>query len=245
IPSLSTSAVPLSQVIDDIEGEWTDPFIWRWDRRRAITVQCSVPDGVTAPQLRAAVLADFEALDLPPGYTLEWHGEYNSSLESQQALRPGLAPAIVIMAFIIVVLFNSFKTPAIIFLVIPFVVIGITFGLLVTRAPFGFIALLGAMSLSGMMIKNAVVLLDQVNINLKEGMSPYQAVVEAAVSRLRPVVNAAATTVFGMAPLLQDVFWISLAVAIMFGLAFGTLLTMVLVPVLYAMFYKVPAEERS
>ena len=149
------------------------------------------------------------------------------------------------MAFIIVVLFNSFKTPAIIFLVIPFVVIGITFGLLVTRAPFGFIALLGAMSLSGMMIKNAVVLLDQVNINLKEGMSPYQAVVEAAVSRLRPVVNAAATTVFGMAPLLQDVFWVSLAVAIMFGLAFGTLLTMVLVPVLYAMFYKVPAEERS
>jgi len=245
IPSLSTNAVPLSQVIDGIDGEWIDPFIWRWDRRRAITVQCSVAEGATAPQLREAVLADFEALELPPGYTLEWHGEYNSSQESQQALKPGLAPAIVIMAFIIVVLFNSFKTPAIIFLVIPFVVIGITFGLLVTRAPFGFIALLGAMSLSGMMIKNAVVLLDQVNINLKEGMPPYQAVVEAAVSRLRPVVNAAATTVFGMAPLLQDVFWISLAVAIMFGLAFGTLLTMVLVPVLYAMFYKVPAEETT
>ena len=94
-----------------------------------------------------------------------------------------------------------------------------------------------------MMIKNAVVLLDQVNINLGDGMSPYQAVVEAAVSRLRPVVNAAATTVFGMAPLLQDVFWVSLAVAIMFGLAFGTILTMILVPVLYALFYKVPAED--
>jgi multidrug efflux pump subunit AcrB len=90
-----------------------------------------------------------------------------------------------------------------------------------------------------------VVLLDQVNLNLKEGMTPYQAVVEAAVSRLRPVVNAAATTVFGMAPLLQDVFWISMAVAIMFGLAFGTILTMVLVPVLYALFYKVPADETT
>ena len=245
IPSLSTESVPVSQVIDGIEGKWIDPLIWRWDRRRAITVQCSVADGFTAPTLRSAVLKDFEAIELPPGYTLEWKGEFDSSLQSQEALAPGIAPAIVIMALIIVVLFNSFRMPLIIFMVIPFVVIGITFGLLVTQVPFGFIALLGAMSLSGMMIKNAVVLLDQVNLNLEEGMTPYQAVVEAAVSRLRPVVNAAATTVFGMAPLLQDVFWISLAVAIMFGLAFGTLLTMVLVPVLYALFYKVPAEKKG
>ena len=245
IPSLSTESVPVSQVIDGIEGKWIDPLIWRWDRRRAITVQCSVADGFTAPTLRSAVLKDFEAIELPPGYTLEWKGEFDSSLQSQEALAPGIAPAIVIMALIIVVLFNSFRMPLIIFMVIPFVVIGITFGLLVTQVPFGFIALLGAMSLSGMMIKNAVVLLDQVNLNLEEGMTPYQAVVEAAVSRLRPVVNAAATTVFGMTPLLQDVFWISLAVAIMFGLAFGTLLTMVLVPVLYALFYKVPAEKKG
>jgi multidrug efflux pump subunit AcrB len=243
MPSLSTESVPVSQVIDGVAGRWVDPLIWRWDRRRAITVQCSVADGFTAPTLRSAVLKDFEAIELPPGYTLAWKGEYDSALQSQQALAPGIAPGVVIMAFIIVVLFNSFRMPLIIFLVIPFVFIGITVGLLVTQAPFGFIALLGAMSLSGMMIKNAVVLLDQLNLNLEEGMPPYQAVVEAAVSRLRPVVNAAATTVFGMAPLLQDVFWVSLAVAIMFGLAFGTLLTMVLVPVLYALFYKVPAAQ--
>ena len=245
IPSLSTESVPVSQVVDGVQGKWVDPLIWRWDRRRAITVQCSVADGFTAPALRSAVLKDFQAIELPPGYTLSWKGEFDSSKQSQEALAPGLAPAVVIMALIIVVLFNSFRMPLIIFLVIPFVVIGITLGLLVTQVPFGFIALLGAMSLSGMMIKNAVVLLDQVNLNLKEGMTPYQAVVEAAVSRLRPVVNAAATTVFGMAPLLQDVFWVSLAVAIMFGLAFGTLLTMVLVPVLYALFYKVPAKEAA
>jgi multidrug efflux pump subunit AcrB len=101
------------------------------------------------------------------------------------------------------------------------------------------------MSLSGMMIKNSVVLLDQVNINLSEGMDGYTAVVEAAVSRLRPVVNAAATTVLGMAPLLQDVFWVSLAVTIMFGLAFGTLLTMILVPVLYALLYRLRSPDEA
>jgi multidrug efflux pump subunit AcrB len=241
IPTMSTETVPLSQVTDGINIEWEEQLIWRWDRRRAITVQCST-HGVGAPELRAAVLADFEAIELPPGYTLEWDGEYNSSKESQEALAPGIVPAVVIMTFIIVVLFNAFRPPLIIFAVIPFVFIGITIGLMTTQVPFGFIALLGAMSLSGMMIKNAVVLLDQVNLNLADGMSPYTAVMEAAVSRLRPVVNAAATTVFGMAPLLQDVFWISMAVTIMFGLAFGTILTMVLVPVLYALFYKLPKE---
>jgi len=103
-------------------------------------------------------------------------------------------------------------------------------------------AVLGAMSLSGMMIKNAIVLLDQINVNLEDGMSAYKSVVEAAVSRLSPVVNAAATTVLGLAPLLQDGFWISMAVTIMFGLTFGTILTMVAVPVLYALFYKVSVE---
>ena len=245
VPSLSTSSVPVSQVIDAIGIEWEEQLIWRWDRRRAITVQASPAAGVTATALRDSVLADFEAIELPPGYTMEWDGEYDSSKESQEALIPGIVPTVVIMTFIIVVLFNAFRPPIIIFAVIPFVAIGITFGLLVTQVPFGFIALLGAMSLSGMMIKNSVVLLDQVNINISEGMDSYTAVVEAAVSRLRPVINAAATTVLGMAPLLQDVFWVSMAVTIMFGLAFGTILTMVLVPVLYAMLYRLQPPDKA
>ena len=243
IPAFSKDTVPLSQITDDIVFEWEDPIIWRWDRRRAITVQCS-PNVVTTPTLRASIVEAFENIELPPGYKLEWDGEYDSSKESQQALIPGIVPAVVIMLFIIVTLFNAYRPPLIIVLTIPFVVIGITLGLIITRVPFGFIALLGAMSLSGMMIKNAVVLLDQVNLNLAEGMSPYQAVVEAAVSRLRPVVNAAATTVFGMAPLLQDVFWVSLAVTIMFGLAFGTILTMIVVPVLYATLFRIPSMNK-
>ncbi len=241
VPGGSTETVPLSQVAPDIEIEWEDPIIWRWDRRRAITVQCS-PNGVSASVLRNSILADFETIELPPGYTLEWDGEYDTQRESISGLIPGLIPGLTIMVLITVLLFNAFRPPLIIFLVIPFVIIGITVGLLGTGTPFGFMALLGAMSLSGMMIKNAVVLLDQINLDQAEGKSPYQAVIDSAISRLRPVVNAAATTIFGMVPLLQDVFWVSMAITIMFGLACGTVLTMVVVPVLYATFFRIKSE---
>ena len=117
--------------------------------------------------------------------------------------------------------------------------------LLGTGTPFGFVALLGAMSLVGMMIKNAIVLLDEINLNLAEGKSPYEAVTDAGVSRLRQVVLAAATTILGVAPLLQDVFWIGMAITIMAGLTFGTVLTMIMVPVLYSIFYRVSAPVRG
>jgi multidrug efflux pump subunit AcrB len=238
IPALSTESVPLATVTRGIDLFWEDATVHRWDRRRAITVQAS-PAGVTFPQLYESVVGEFDAIELPPGYTLEWDGEYQSTADSQAALVPGMIPTVLIMTLIIVVLFNGFRAPIIIFTVIPFAVIGISLGLLVTGAPFGFMALLGAMSLSGMMIKNSVVLLDQVNLNLAGGMRPYESVVEAAVSRLRPVVNAAATTIFGMAPLLQDVFWYSMAITIMAGLLVGTMLTMVMVPVLYATLHRI------
>ncbi len=240
-PRLSTHAVPVSQVIDGIDIPWEDPIIWRWDRRRAITVQCS-PNGVTAPTLRNAVLDKFNAIKLPPGYRLNWDGEYSSAKQSQDALVPGIVPAVVIMLFILVALFNGFRPMLICIGVIPFVIIGITGGLLLTQTPFGFIALLGAMSLSGMMIKNAVVLLDEVNANLARGRSPYDSVIEAAVSRLNPVVNAAGTTVLGVLPMLQDVFWVALAVTIFFGLIVGTMLTMIMVPTLYALLYRIPSR---
>ncbi|MFN3150354.1 efflux RND transporter permease subunit [Bremerella sp.] len=241
-PKLSTHSVPASQVIDGVKVNWEDPLIWRWDRRRAITVQCS-PNGVTAPTLRNEVLAKFEAIELPPGYRLDWDGEYWSAKQSQEALVPGIVPALVVMLFILVALFNGFRPMIICIGVIPFVMIGITGGLLLTQTPFGFIALLGAMSLSGMMIKNVVVLLDEVNANLTKGLTPYNAVVEAAVSRLNPVVNAAGTTVLGVLPMLQDVFWVALAVTIFFGLIVGTLLTMVMVPTLYALLYGISVPK--
>lgn len=239
---LSTNAVPLSQVTDGVDVVWEPPVIGRYDRRRTFLVQANPIQGVTLPTLRESVLADFEALaaELPPGYTMEWGGEYEDTVISQQSLIPGIVPAVVVILFIIVALFNAIRPLLVILLTIPFVLIGITVALLTFDVPFGFVALLGAMSLAGMMIKNAIVLLDEVNINLDErGMSRYDAVLYAAMARLNPVVLAAATTVLGVIPLLKDVFWIGLAVTIMAGLSFGTLLTMILVPTLYATLYRI------
>ncbi len=241
-PRLSTYTIPLSQVTDDVKTAWEDSLIWRRDRRRTITVQANPVLGVTLPTLHASVLADLNAIELPPGYTMEWGGEFEDTVDAQASLVPGVIPTVAIILFIIVALFNAFRPPLIIVFTIPFAAIGITAGLLATKTPFGFLALLGAMSLSGMMIKNAIVLLDEINLQLAEGKSPYQAVMDSALSRLRPVVLAAATTVLGVIPLLQDVFWIGMAVTIMAGLTFGTILTMVVVPTLYCIFYRIKSE---
>ena len=238
-PAQSTVAVPLSQVVDGIDIRWEDPVIQRRDRKRTITVQSNPVLGTTLPTLFETVQTQFEDIELPRGYTMEWGGEHEDSAKSQAALIPGMIPAFIIMLFTTVALFNAFRPLLIIFLTVPFAAIGISAGLLVTQTAFGFVALLGAMSLSGMMIKNAIVLLDEINLNLSNGMDRYNAVIVGAQSRLRPVVLAAATTVLGVIPLLQDVFWIGLAVTIMAGLAFGTVLTMVLFPVFYAIFYRV------
>jgi multidrug efflux pump subunit AcrB len=242
VPALSRQSVPLASVVRGTSLEWEDPIIMRSTRRRAITVQAS-PSGVTFPALRASVLDQFEAIELPPGYSLDWFGEYKSTRDSQLSLVPGLIPTIVMVVLIIVVLFNEMRPPAIILLVIPFAAIGIVAGLLLTNNPFSFMALLGAMSLAGMMIKNSIVLLDEIKDQVGSGKVPYDAILDSAVGRLRPVVLAAATTVLGVAPLLQDIFWVAMSVAIMAGLTFGTVLTMVAVPVLYATLYRVPARD--
>ena len=244
-PGLTTSTLPIAQVTDGVRMEWEETRIWRRDRRRTITVQANPILGQTLPTLMQQVQAKIEGLEMPPGYKAEWGGTTEDSAKSQKALLPGFIPTFAVILFILVALFNAFKPPIVIMLTVPFAMIGITTGLLAFQAPFGFMALLGAMSLMGMMIKNAIVLLDEVNINLTNGMEQYDAVVIAALARLRPVVLAAATTVLGVVPLLQDVFWVGMAITIMAGLAFGTILTMLVVPVLYCMFFKVPSPEKG
>ncbi len=244
VPAFARETVPLASVVRAIGLEWEDPIIVRSNRRRAITVQAS-PSGVTFPALRASVLEAFEAIELPPGYSLEWLGEYKSTRDSQLSLVPGMIPTIVIVILILVVLFNELRPPVIILLVLPFAVIGIVGGLLASNNPFSFMALLGGMSLAGMMIKNSIVLLDEIKDQIAAGKDPYPALLDSAVERLRPVLLAAATTVLGVAPLLQDIFWVAMSVAIMAGLTFGTVLTMVAVPVLYAVLYRVsPTDAR-
>ncbi len=242
VRELSTRTVPLAQVTHGVEMRWEDPIIRRWDRRRSVRVQCSPIDGVTLPTLLDSVRDQFEAIELPPGYDLRWMGEDDSTAVGRDSLIPGTIPAVIIIAFTVVALFNAFRPAMVIFLTIPFAIIGVTAGFLALNGAFGFLALLGLMSLAGMMIKNAIVLLDEVKINLAAGKTPYQSVVDSALSRLRPVFNAAATTVLGVVPLLQDPFWVAMAITIMCGLAFGTLLTMFVIPVLYSCFYGIKPD---
>jgi multidrug efflux pump subunit AcrB len=198
-PPLFQESIPLGQVTKSIDVEWEDPLIWRWDRRRSITIQ-AVPIRL-ATTLRNDILDGLESLELPAGFELEWDGEFANARDAQASLIPGIIPAVALIALIVVALFNAYRPPLVIAFTIPFALIGVTIGLLATGQPFGFVALLGAMSLAGMMIKNAIVLLDQINIEKAEGKSDYDAVIGAAVSRLRPVVLAAATTVLGVIPL--------------------------------------------
>jgi multidrug efflux pump subunit AcrB len=143
------------------------------------------------------------------------------------------------MILIVIWLFNSLKKTLIIWLTVPLALIGVTAGLLMFKQPFGFMPLLGLMSLAGMLIKNAIVLIDQIDLEIAGGKDRFQAIVDSGVSRLIPVSMAAMTTILGMLPLLQDAFFIAMAVTIMFGLGFATLLTLIVVPVLYAIFYRI------
>ncbi len=239
----NVSSIPLSQVSDQTDFRWEEPYILRWDRQRQVAIQGSPILTSTFVDLKESVSKEINHYPLPKGFSLFWDGEEDSSKTAQQQLLPGVVPAIIVILLCLVITFNEFRPIAVILFTIPFAIIGITGGLLLFDVPFGFMALLGSMSLAGMMNKNIVVLLDACNENLSKGMHPYNAIIEAAVSRARPVMLAAGTTVLGVIPLLQDVFWIGLAVSIMGGLAIGSVLTLIAVPLFYAIIYRLQPPE--
>jgi multidrug efflux pump subunit AcrB len=239
----SVTSVPLSQVSNQTDFEWEEPYILRWDRQRQVAIQGSPLLSSTFADLKKSVLKEINDYPLPNGYSLFWDGEEDSSSTAQKQLMPGIVPTIIVILLCLVLTFNDFRPIAVILLTIPFAFIGVTAGLLLFNVPFGFMALLGAMSLAGMMNKNIVVLLDACNENLAQGMHPYNAIIEAAVCRARPVMLAASTTVLGVIPLLQDVFWVGLGVAIMGGLAIGSLLTLFAVPLFYTIIYRLQPPE--
>ncbi len=244
-PEGTTVTAPLSTVTSDIRSEWEEHLISRWNRRRGVTVHASPVLGYTYPEQKAEIIDQIEAMELPQGWTMFWDGEDDSTRIGVDSLIPGIIPAVVLIVFLILTVFKAYKPLMIILLTIPFALIGITAAMLALDTPFGFLAILGAMSLAGMMNKNIVVLLDAVNDNLAAGMSRYDAIVGSAVSRLRPVLLAAGTTVLGVIPLVPDLFWTAMAVTIMGGLTVGSILTLVLVPVLYCVFYKVPNPDKA
>jgi len=234
--------IPLRQVVNGFETVFEDEIIQRINRERVITALADPRHG-EAPPLLDDVRASIEAIEMPEGYRLEWWGEYKSSGEAQEALAGNIPMFVVLMILITIALFNDLRQAAVIWLVVPLAVIGVTVGLLTTKQPFGFMAMLGFLSLSGMLIKNAIVLVDEINTQRAEDKPAIDAVVGSAVSRLRPVAMAAATTVLGMAPLFADAFFVSMAVTIAFGLSFATVLTMVVVPVLYATMFGIRADN--
>ncbi len=246
-PAQASLTVPLAQVTKDIRVEYEEPFINRWDRRRTVCIQATPKWWTTYPDVKKHVWPEFEKLmaTLPPGYDIFMDGEDESTLDNNMSMIPGIPPAILIMLFTMVALYSAWRPMIIISLTIPFCWIGVTSGLLIGNAAMGFLATLGAMSLSGMMIKNAIVLLDTVNQYIDEGMTHYEAIVRSGVTRLRPVCLAAATTVLALLTLVTSDFWSAMAFTIMFGLSFGTILTMFVVPVLYCIFYRVPTPSKS
>ncbi|MBG0759094.1 MFS transporter [Vibrio cidicii] len=239
--------IPLQQVTLGYELKWEDPIIVRKNRKRILTVMAD-PDILgeeTAATLQTRLMPAIEAIPMPPGYSLEWGGEYESSRDAQASLFQTMPMGYLFMFLITVFLFNSVKEPLIVWLTVPLAVIGVTTGLLALNTPFGFMALLGFLSLSGMLLKNGIVLLDQIEIEMKSGKDPYIAVVDASLSRVRPVCMAAITTILGMVPLLPDIFFKPMAVTIMFGLGFATVLTLIVVPVLYRLFHKVAVPKEG
>ena len=237
------ASVPLGQVVDGIKTVWRDSLLKRENRVWKIKAQSDPISGDLASDLQARIRPAIDAIELPPGYKLKWGGEFGNSSEANGDLASTLPLGFLAMVLVVVILFNALRQPLVIWLTVPLALIGVVTGLLVTGTALEFMAILGLLSLSGLMIKNAIVLVDQMDIEISEGKARFDAVVDSAASRVRPVMMGALTTVLGVIPLFSDAFFKSMAVVLVFGLSFATLLTLVVVPALYAALFKINSTE--
>ncbi len=236
--------VPVGQIVARWDKVWDDAKIRKRNRIYTITPSCNPRAGLASPLLDR-LRPQIEEIPLPPGYFLEWGGEWEDSRDANEAIATSLPMGFLTMIIVVILLFAKVRQPLIIWLTVPLAIIGITVGLLSMNVAFGFMGLLGALSLTGLLIKNAIVLIEEIDVQSGSGKEPYQAILDSAVSRMRPVLMAASTTILGMVPLLTDVFFKDMAVVIMFGLGFASILTLVVVPVLYAIFFKVKTNEQA
>jgi multidrug efflux pump subunit AcrB len=230
--------IPLGQVVSGGAVEWEDAVVVRRDRFPTITVHADPRIGLPS-QLLDRVRGKVEAIELPPGYSMEWGGEYERSRDARRALARPLPYFAALMIFLVVCLFNSIRVTLLIWLVMPLVLIGVTTGLLLTGASFGFMALLGVLALGGELIKGQIVVLSKIFTEIGGGKPPYQAILDGGVSKVRPVCMVVFTTVLGSIPLLTDPFFGAMAVCIIFGLMFAAVLSLVVTPVAYAIFFNV------
>ncbi len=243
LSSFTGKTVPITQITDGFKTVWRDGRLLRENRIWTIKAQSDPRPGELASDLLSRIRPAVEAIELPDGYTLEWKGEYGDSVESNENLASTIPLGILVMALIVFILFGQIRQPVVIWLVVPLALIGVAAGLLLTGTPLEFMGILGLLSLSGLLIKNAIVLVDQIDLEIRNGKSGEDAIVDSAADRARPVMLATLTTVLGVIPLFFDAFFQSMAVVLVFGLTFATLLTLIIVPALYAMLFKIKYGE--
>ena len=236
-------STPLSRVTDGITMKWDEDAVMRLNGQRVIEAECdpdSEIDGATPAKVVESIKKEIEAIDLPAGYSMRWVGEGEVQGEAINNLMKYVPLTIFIILAILLLLFNSWKKVILILICFPFVFCGIVPSLLITNQPMTFMAIIGMMGLIGMMVKNAIVLVDEINrLQTEEKKLPYTAVIEATVSRVRPVLMASLTTIVGMIPLITDPMYSSMAITIMGGLAVGTLITLILLPVFYTLLFNI------
>ncbi len=234
-------STPVGQVSRGVRVGWEDPVVPRYNGQRCQRVQCSPLPGLETEQARAAVQAEIErSVTFPEGYSLRWQGEREASQKAMKYLFRSFPLAVILIVAILIMLFGDVRRPVIILLTLPTILVGVVAVMLLFGKTFSFVAIVGTLGLMGMLTKNGIVLMDEIALQMSlPEADPMEALVRASRSRLRPVILASLTTVLGMIPLLSDAMFGSLAAAIMGGLTFGTLVTLLFLPVLYALFFNI------
>ncbi|MFN5948007.1 MAG: efflux RND transporter permease subunit [Pirellulaceae bacterium] len=241
--TLSGKSVPLQQV-GHLEYAQEDPIVWRRNQEQILSVRCDIADGNQAPDVSLRIDRALRPLrdELPPGYRIDLGGSIEESNKANAALF-GMFPIMVLaMLTLLMAQVQSFRKMLLIFGIAPLGLIGAVASLHLFNAPFGFVALLGVIALAGMDMRNSVILVDQIEQDIRQGLSPWQAVIESSVRRARPVILTAATAILAMIPLTRSVFWGPMAMAIMGGLSIATFLTLINLPAIYVILFRIHPE---
>jgi multidrug efflux pump subunit AcrB len=244
MPTSSGRSVPLTQIAK-IDFTWEPGVLWREGRSFAVTIQGDVVEGVQGPTVTAQVWPQLQALaaTMPPGYGIQVAGAVEESSKGQGSIAAGVPVMLFIIFTLLMLQLHSFSRAVLVFLTGPLGIAGVAAALLVLNRPFGFVALLGVIALMGMIMRNSVILIDQIEQDRARGVPAWDAIVGAAVRRFRPIVLTAAAAVLAMIPLSRSVFWGPMAVAIMGGLIVATVLTLLALPAMYAAWFRVRREE--
>jgi multidrug efflux pump len=242
VPSTSGRSIPISQLAKS-EFVWEPGVLWREGRDYAATVQGDIVDGLQGATVTAQLNPLFEPLraKLPPGYRIDVAGAVEESSKGTGSIAAGAPLMLFIMFTLLMLQLHSFSRAVLVFLTAPMGIAGVAAALLILNRPFGFVALLGVIALMGMIMRNSVILIDQIEQDRERGVPTWTAIVEAAVRRCRPIILTAAAAVLAMIPLSRSVFWGPMAVAIMGGLVVATVLTLLSLPAMYAAWFRVKA----